>query len=175
MNASAAPASARHRFVPTALGTYVLAAEGSVLTGLWREAQAKYPAAQRLGAPAPPADPLLDEAAQQLTDYLAGLRTDFDLPLAPRGTPFQMRVWDLLRAVSRGTTTTYGRIARDLGSPRAAQAVGAAVGSNPLSIVIPCHRVLGSSGAITGYAGGVETKIALLELEGVLPGSAAGA
>lgn len=165
---SAESAAARHRHVPTALGDYVLAAEGDSLTGLWRAAQSRYPRAERLGLPAPSTDSLLTEAEEQLLAYLAGDRTGFDLPLAPRGTAFQQSVWDLLRAIPRGETTTYRWIARELDRPRAAQAVGAAVGSNPISIVVPCHRVLATSGAMTGYAGGIETKQALLRLEGVL-------
>lgn len=163
----AAP-SPRHRRLPTSLGTYVLAAEGDAVTGLWREEQSHFPSPERLGEPAPATDPVLDTAAEQLLAYLAGEREDFDLPLAPRGTPFQQSVWARLRTIPRGTTTTYGRIAQDLERPRAAQAVGAAVGSNPISIVVPCHRVLGTSGSLTGYAGGIETKQALLVLEGAL-------
>ncbi|GAA1484398.1 methylated-DNA--[protein]-cysteine S-methyltransferase [Brachybacterium fresconis] len=158
----------RHRRLPTPLGTYVIAAEGDAVTGLWREEQSHFPAPDRLGEPTPAADPLLDAAAEQLLAYLAGEREDFDLPLAPRGTAFQHAVWARLRTIPRGTTTTYGRIAQDLERPRAAQAVGAAVGSNPISIVVPCHRVLGTSGSLTGYAGGIETKQALLALEGAL-------
>ena len=158
----------RHRRLPTPLGTYVLAAEGGAVTGLWREEQTHFPTPARLGEPAAATDPLLEAAGDQLLAYLAGEREDFDLPLAPRGTAFQHAVWARLRTIPRGTTTTYGRIAQDLERPRAAQAVGAAVGSNPLSIVVPCHRVLGTSGAMTGYAGGIETKQALLALEGAL-------
>lgn len=162
------PPGPRHRRLPTALGTYVLAAEDGALTGLWREEQSHFPLPARLGEPAPARDPLLDTAEAQLLAYLDGEREDFDLPLAPHGTAFQQAVWARLREIPRGATTTYGRIAQDLGRPRAAQAVGAAVGSNPLSIMIPCHRVLATSGALTGYAGGLETKQALLVLEGAL-------
>jgi methylated-DNA-[protein]-cysteine S-methyltransferase len=159
----------RHRRVATALGEYVIAAEGESITGLWRDAQSHYPRADRLGGTAAAEDALLSAAESQLLDYLAGERTAFDLPLAPRGTDFQRAVWDRLREIPRGATTTYGALARDVGRPRAAQAVGAAVGSNPISIVVPCHRVVGASGALTGYAGGMETKQALLVLEGALP------
>lgn len=164
-----APDSApRHRRVPTPLGDYLIAAEGGALTGVWREAQSHFPAASRLGDPAPATDALLDRAATQLREYLAGEREDFHLPTAPHGTDFQRAVWEHLLQIPRGTTTTYGAIAQALERPRAAQAVGAAVGSNPLSIVVPCHRVLGSAGRLTGYAGGIETKQALLVLEGAL-------
>lgn len=157
-----------HRRITTPLGTYVLAAEPHGLVGVWRLEQKRFPTAPRLGAPIDGAHPVLDEAERQLREYLAGTRTDFELPLAPDGTAFQQAVWQQLAAIPRGRTVTYGEIARALGRPRAAQAVGAAVGSNPLSIVVPCHRVMGSSGALTGYAGGIETKQALLALEGAL-------
>src|SRR5690625_226801 len=165
----ATPVAGRvHRHLETPLGTYVLAADGDDLVGVWREAQKKFPAPARLGEPAAGTHTVLDEAGQQLLDYLAGRRERFELPLAPGGTRFQQAVWDHLSTIPRGTTTTYGEIAGALGRPRAAQAVGAAVGSNPLSIVVPCHRVVGSSGDLTGYAGGMETKRALLILEGAL-------
>ena len=165
----ASPVAGRvHRHLETPLGTYVLAADGDDLVGVWREAQKKFPAPARLGEPAAGRHTVLDEAGQQLLDYLAGRRERFELPLAPGGTRFQQAVWDHLSTIPRGTTTTYGEIAGALGRPRAAQAVGAAVGSNPLSIVVPCHRVVGSSGDLTGYAGGMETKRALLILEGAL-------
>ena len=157
-----------HRRLETTLGTYVLAADGDDLVGVWREAQKKFPTPARLGEPAAGRHTVLDEADQQLLDYLAGRREAFELSLAPGGTRFQQAVWDHLSTIPRGATTTYGEIARALGRPRAAQAVGAAVGSNPLSIVVPCHRVVGSAGGLTGYAGGVETKRALLILEGAL-------
>ena len=161
-------ARTRHRRIATPLGLYLIAAEGAAVTGLWRQDQSRFPGPERLGPAAPSPDPLLDVAEQQLLAYLAGEREEFDLPLDLRGTAFQQEVWTLLRTIPRGSTTTYGQIARALGRPRAAQAVGAAVGANPLSIVVPCHRVVGSSGAITGYAGGIETKQALLLLEGAL-------
>lgn len=160
--------SPRHRRLSTPLGTYVLAAQGDAITGVWRQEQSHFPARERLGEPVAGPDPLLDAAGEQLLAYLAGEREEFDLPLAPRGTAFQQEVWSRLLTIPRGTTTTYGRIAQDLARPRAAQAVGTAVGSNPISIVVPCHRVLGTSGSLTGYAGGIETKQALLVLEGAL-------
>lgn len=162
-------ATIRHRRIDTPLGTYVLAAGDDALIGVWREEQKHFPVVARLGEEAPDEHPVLDAAASQLLAYLAGERTDFDLPLAPVGTPFQHRVWEQLQLIPYGSTTTYGQIAQALDSPRAAQAVGAAVGSNPLSIVVPCHRVLGSNGDLTGYAGGTETKQELLRIEGVLP------
>ena len=107
----------------------------------------------------------LSAAAGQLAEYFAGERTSFDLELAPSGTPFQLRVWQELRRVPYGSTVTYGELARRLGLPRAARAVGAANGQNPLSIVVPCHRVVGSGGSLVGYSGGLGRKRALLELE----------
>ena len=110
-------------------------------------------------------DTLLREAEEQLHAYFAGELVGFELPLAPRGTAFQRRVWDAVAAIPYGTTTTYSRLAADIGSPRATRAVGAANGRNPLPIVVPCHRVIGAAGALTGYGGGLEMKRALLALE----------
>ena len=109
------------------------------------------------------------ETGRQLDEYFAGTRTTFDLPLHPAGTPFQLAVWEQLRTIASGTTTTYGDMAARVGRPGASRAVGAAIGRNPISIIVPCHRVVGSTGALTGYAGGIERKVALLTLEGVLP------
>jgi methylated-DNA-[protein]-cysteine S-methyltransferase len=109
------------------------------------------------------------DAARQLDEYFAGTRTQFDLPLDPAGTAFQLAVWEQLRTIPSGTTTTYGDIAARVGKPHASRAVGAAIGRNPIGIIVPCHRVVGSTGALTGYAGGMDRKIALLTLEGALP------
>ncbi len=109
------------------------------------------------------------ETGRQLDEYFAGTRTTFDLPLHPAGTPFQLAVWEQLRTIASGTTTTYGDMAARVGRPGASRAVGAAIGRNPIGIIVPCHRVVGSTGALTGYAGGIERKVALLTLEGVLP------
>lgn len=106
-------------------------------------------------------------AIDQLSAYFAGDLTDFDLALAPRGTPFQLRVWQALCGIPYGETISYGELARRVGRPKAARAVGAANGANPLPIIVPCHRVIGSTGKLTGFGGGVETKAALLALEGV--------
>lgn len=111
-------------------------------------------------------DPLLVEAVRQLTAYFAGELTEFDLPLDPGGTDFQRRVWDQLRQIGYGETLSYGDIAARLGmKPGASRAVGAANGRNPIGIVIPCHRVVGAAGSLSGYAGGVERKQLLLQLE----------
>lgn len=115
-------------------------------------------------------DPVLQAAAAQLEDYFCGARTAFDLPMRPRGTAFQQRVWTRLRAIPHGTAVTYSRVAADLGMPAAAsRAIGTAVGANPITIAIPCHRVLASDGRITGYSGGdgIATKQLLLDLEGI--------
>ena len=109
--------------------------------------------------------PLLDEAARQLEEYFAGRRREFDLPLAPAGTPFQCAVWAALRGIPYGETRSYKQIASAVGRPAACRAVGMANHRNPLPIVIPCHRVVGVSGALTGYAGGLDIKRKLLAVE----------
>ena len=158
--------------VATELGVVRLAAGAQGLVGLWFDGQRHLPA--RLDGPqAWPGDdahPVLRAAAQQLRQYLAGMRQAFDLPLDLRGgTPFQQAVWRALLLIPRGATTSYGALARQIGQPAAVRAVGAAVGRNPISIVVPCHRVLGAGGALTGYAGGLARKQALLRLEGAPP------
>ena len=114
-------------------------------------------------------DPTLQRAAAQLAEYFAGSRRDFDLPLDPQGTTFQKAVWQGLRRIPYGTTRSYGQLAQELGNPTASRAVGAANGRNPLSIIVPCHRVIGANGTLTGFAGGLEAKRLLLQLEGVSP------
>jgi methylated-DNA-[protein]-cysteine S-methyltransferase len=112
---------------------------------------------------------VLRETEQQLADYFAGRRRQFDLPLdLSHGTAFQQSVWQALLAIAPGRTTSYGALALAVGKPAAVRAVGAAVGRNPISVIVPCHRVLGADGSLTGYAGGLERKRALLELEGAL-------
>lgn len=144
------------------IGPLVLQCDGSALVGIWLPGSADAP-----HATAGPADTApLKAAVQQLTAYFAGQRTTFDLPLALRGTAFQMRVWDQLKAIPHGETISYGELARRVGSPAAARAVGAANGRNPLPIVIPCHRVIGANGKLVGYGGGLAIKEALLKIEG---------
>lgn len=161
-----------YHMIPTPLGTLLATADGSHLTGLHFTGEAHAP---RLAPDwvLDPDLPVLRAAQAQLGEYFAGSRRIFDLPLRPRGTPYQRRVWELLREIPYGTTTTYGAMAVRLGTPGAARAVGAANGRNPLSIVVPCHRAIGAKGALTGYAGGLHRKAALLALEGALPGAAA--
>src|SRR5579875_1082238 len=116
------------------------------------------------------AHPVLDETEQQLREYFAGERKAFGLPLDLRGTSFQKQVWAALLAIPYGETRSYGELARQLGNPAATRAIGAANGRNPLSIVVPCHRVVGSLGKLTGFAGGLEAKSHLLALEGTATG-----
>ena len=157
---------------PSPLGEVRLAASSLGLVGLWFDGQRHLPAQlDGPGAwPATDAHPVLREAARQLQEYLGGTRTCFDLSLDLRGgTPFQQAVWQALCAIPRGRTTSYLAIAQALGNPSAVRAEGAAVGRNPVSVAVPCHRVLGSDGNLTGYAGGLERKRALLRLEEAAP------
>jgi methylated-DNA-[protein]-cysteine S-methyltransferase len=149
------------------LGRMLLAATDRGLAGVWFAGQRHGPDAS--GWPEDAAHPVLAQAVGQLRAYFAGERTTFDLPLdLQAGTPFQQSVWQALLAIPRGGTTSYAELGRRLGRPQAARAIGAAVGRNPLSVVVPCHRVLGTGGSLTGYAGGLERKTALLALEGAL-------
>ena len=112
-----------------------------------------------------PQQPILLETEHQLAEYFAGARSEFDLPLEPEGSAFQKKVWQALRAIPFGQTRSYLDLAKAVGSSKAARAVGAANGKNPLSVIVPCHRVVGANGALTGFAGGLNTKAALLALE----------
>jgi methylated-DNA-[protein]-cysteine S-methyltransferase len=151
----------------SALGGITLAATSQGLAGLWFDQQRHSP---DMTGWLPDADhPVLRAAQQQLTDYFAGRRRHFDLPLdLSHGTAFQQAVWRALLAIPAGRTTSYGALSADIGKPAAVRAVGAAVGRNPISVVVACHRVLGADGSLTGYAGGLERKTALLRLEGAL-------
>jgi methylated-DNA-[protein]-cysteine S-methyltransferase len=152
------------------LGAMLLAATDRGLAGLWFEGQRHAPDGRAVRAWREDAEhPVLREAIAQLADYFAGRRTRFDLPLdLQSGTPFQQSVWQAMCEIPAGRTTSYSALGVQLGRPSAARAIGAAVGRNPLSIVVPCHRVLGAGGALTGYAGGLGRKNALLRLEGAL-------
>ncbi|MFN8074928.1 MAG: methylated-DNA--[protein]-cysteine S-methyltransferase [Kineosporiaceae bacterium] len=167
-----------HAVVDSPVGPLTLVADQGALTGVFMDAQAHRPEGSRFGErvePHPDGDAdarVLAEAARQLEEYFAGGRREFDLPLAARGTAFQERVWAALREIPYGTTWSYGRLAEHIGAPGAARAVGLANGRNPIGIVVPCHRVIGASGALTGYGGGTERKRTLLALEA---GQAAGA
>ena len=112
-----------------------------------------------------PQQPILKETERQLVEYFSGQRSEFDLPLRPGGSDFEQKVWRALRAIPFGQTRTYSDLAIAIGSPKAARAVGAAIGRNPLSIVVPCHRVVGANGSLTGFAGGLAAKATLLSLE----------
>ncbi len=165
LNAIAAACTAQ-TVVTSTLGPVLLARSEHGLVGAWFEGQKAHPGA--LAAPRRDDDALLRAAGQQLVAYLEGKRESFDVPIdLEHGTAFQRAVWLALRRIGRGTTTSYGALARELGSPTAVRAVGAAVGRNPLSVIVPCHRVLGGDGSLTGYAGGLARKRALLRLEGV--------
>lgn len=162
-----------HRIVPSPIGPLTLVVRDGDLIAMWMDAQKHLPEVAAYGLPErvetdDAARVVLQTATTQLEEYFAGDRQEFDLPLAPVGTDFQRAVWMLLRDIGFGTTTTYGRLALALGRPNASRAVGAAVGRNPIGLIVPCHRVLGESGALTGYAGGIERKTWLLQHEGVL-------
>ena len=148
------------------LGGITLASDGENLTGLWFDGQ-KYFASTLDAEHAEKSLPVFDEAAKWLDLYFGRVIPDFTPKLSPRGTGFQRKVWDVLLTIPYGQTVSYGEIAAKLGC-RSAQAVGGAVGRNPISLIIPCHRVLGADGGLTGYAGGVDKKRSLLELEFVL-------
>ncbi len=149
--------------VASPVGRLRLIASDDQLTGIWFEHGRD---ARRADASLVPGESaVLERTKAQLAEYFRGERREFDLPLAPRGTEFQRRVWQRLLSIAYGTTTTYGELARDLGNLNASRAVGLANGSNPIPIVIPCHRVIGANGALTGFGGGLPTKSALLELE----------
>ncbi|MFE4971336.1 methylated-DNA--[protein]-cysteine S-methyltransferase [Kitasatospora sp. NPDC056651] len=175
----------RHTVAGTRLGTITLVADGDAVTGLYFRHHVRRPDQQTFGpAVETAADPLPAEAAEQLHDYFDRRRTGFDLPLRTSGDDFRETVWAALRTIPYGTTTTYGRLAEQLGDPALAQKVGQAVGANPLCVfvpchravgtacatnplpvVVPCHRVLRTDGTLGGYIGGLDAKTTLLNLE----------
>ena len=151
------------------LGGILLASNGAALTGLWFEGQ-KYYAAALTGQHEEKALPVFEQARSWLDIYFGGKEPDFTPPLAPAGSGFRREVWELLRSIPYGKTTTYAELASAIAETRglahmSAQAVGGAVGHNAISVLIPCHRVVGADGSLTGYAGGIDRKIRLLELE----------
>jgi methylated-DNA-[protein]-cysteine S-methyltransferase len=146
------------------LGPMTLAATSSGLAGAWFDGQKHHPGP--LQAPADPRQRFIAQAIAELRDYFDGRRRRFTVALDLHGTPFQRAVWTALLAIPHGATSRYAAIAQDLHAPNASRATGAAVGRNPLSVIVPCHRVLGHDGSLTGYAGGLERKAALLRLEG---------
>jgi methylated-DNA-[protein]-cysteine S-methyltransferase len=154
-----------HVTVPSPVGPLTIVAEGGKIAGLYMDAQRHAPGPESFGLPADPAEEPFAAAVAQLQAYFDGKLTEFDLPLSPAGTEFQRRVWAGLRAIPYGETITYGELASRLGSPAASRAVGLANGKNPIAIVVPCHRVIGSDGSLTGYGGGLDRKRFLLALE----------
>jgi methylated-DNA-[protein]-cysteine S-methyltransferase len=161
------PALQAQSRIPTPLGTMTAAASAAGLAGLWFDDQAHHPGP--LAVPVDAGHPHLQAAARALAAYFDGAATPLDgVALDLHGTPFQRAVWQALVALPRGATSTYGRIAAEVGSPAAVRAAGAAIGRNPVSVLVPCHRVLGQDGGLTGYAGGLHRKTALLQGEGIL-------
>jgi methylated-DNA-[protein]-cysteine S-methyltransferase len=159
--------SRRHATLTTALGELLVVADGDALAGIYFPGHWHPPADGTIGVEvAAGDDALISRLGVELGEYLAGERTAFDLPMAPLGDEFQHAVWAMLRDIPLGSTTSYGELAARLGDRNLARRVGNAVGRNPLSIVVPCHRVVGADGSLTGYAGGLERKRLLLELEG---------
>lgn len=148
--------------VPSPLGEILLAAEDDALTGVWFIDGKYTPAIKEVGNRA---NPVLALGKRWLDVYFSGQEPDFLPPLRLKGTPFQEKVWTLLLEIPYGKTVTYGALARRLGKKMSAQAIGGAVGKNPISIMVPCHRVVGANGSLTGYAGGIDRKRFLLELE----------
>ena len=156
--------------VPSPMGELTLSGDGLNLTGLWMEGQ-KYFGAGLGKTETTDSLPMFTFVKKWLDDYFAGKNPPVTFPLAPPGSGFRKQVWDILLTIPYGTTITYGQIAKELaaktGKPASAQAVGGAVGHNPISIIIPCHRVVGSGRSLTGYAGGIEKKIYILKHEGL--------
>ena len=158
-----APANVVYDVVPTPIDRLVVASDGSAIVGVWMANAEPDDAtwADRCGT-----DSLLDEARRQLTAYFAGRLRTFELPLAPNGTEFQRRVWSALREIPFGTTISYADLARRVSTAAAVRAVGAANGRNPIPIIVPCHRVIGTDGSLTGFGGGLHRKQWLLRHEG---------
>jgi methylated-DNA-[protein]-cysteine S-methyltransferase len=156
----------RYRYVESPIGRLLLQTDGKSLTGLYMDVPSRPPRGIEHWTQDPDAGPL-PAAVLQLEEYFAGKRRDFDLPLRPQGTDFQQRVWRALTEIPYGVTWSYGELARRIGNPNASRAVGLANGQNPISILVPCHRVIGANGSLTGYGGGLERKRWLLAHEGL--------
>lgn len=161
----------QHTVTSSPVGPITLVASDGALVALHMSQQRYAPAPGDLGEPTPGEDAagedgsVLAEAARQLAAYFDGTRTEFDLPLVMDGTPFQRRVWTALRDIPYGVTVSYGQLAGRIGQPSASRAVGLANGRNPIGIIVPCHRVVGADGSLTGYGGGIERKRYLLAHE----------
>ncbi|MGD8112747.1 methylated-DNA--[protein]-cysteine S-methyltransferase [Vibrio sp. TRT 17S01] len=153
-----------YTIISTPLGKLTLQASDEGITGTWFETHTTKP--EQLGIESP-SHFVLQQAAKELTEYFAGKRTTFEVAVAASGTDFQRKVWQALRTIPYGQTWSYQQLAEAIDNPKAVRAVGLANGKNPVSIIVPCHRVIGKNGKLTGYAGGVERKEALLKLEGV--------
>lgn len=151
-----------HTTIDSPVGPLTLVATDGKLSGLFMDQQRHRPPAEFFGEPD---ETPFGEVTRQLTEYFARERTDFDLPLALAGTDFQRTVWGALQEIPYGETWSYGELAEHIGRPTASRAVGLANGKNPISIVVPCHRVIGSGGSLTGYGGGIERKRYLLDFE----------
>ncbi|MQA91051.1 MAG: methylated-DNA--[protein]-cysteine S-methyltransferase [Gemmatimonas sp.] len=150
------------------IGDLRLTSDGEFLTGIWMlDPDDEVQPRSRTGMSWVRTSSPFKHAREQLIAYFTGGLSEFTLPLATRGTPFQMRVWEGLRSIPYGQTISYGELAHRIGDPKAVRAVGSANGRNPLPIVLPCHRVIGADGSLTGYGGGLDRKRTLLELEGV--------
>lgn len=175
MSATSAEAtSTRHVVIDSPVGELTIVRDDDGLTGLYFPQHWTHPDTSAFGPRVDPADDHgFDEALTQLDEYFAGERREFGLPLNPHGSDRARQVWQLLAEIPYGQTTTYGALARQLGHGISPRAIGGFVGHNPLSIFIPCHRVVGSTGKLTGYAGGLERKQRLLELENAVPAPAA--
>ena len=163
-----------HTVIDSVVGTLTLVAEEGVIVGLYMDLQRHRPDDEALGEPDPRGREVepFKAAADQLDAYFAGELTRFDVPLAPHGSEFQQRVWAGLQEIPYGRTESYGELAERIGSPGGARAVGLANGKNPIGIIIPCHRVVGADGSLTGYGGGIERKKQLLDLELAISGTA---
>lgn len=175
MTAPTEPAGRSHTVVGSPYGPLTLVAEGGHLIGLYMDEQRHRPQESGFGVrlPEPTGTPFA-ETARQLTEYFDGRRDTFDLPLRLHGTAFQQRVWAALSEIPAGQTWTYGQLAEHIGRPTASRAVGLANGKNPISVIVPCHRVVGSDGSLTGYGGGLARKQALLRHEHARPADSGG-
>lgn len=162
------PKPTGHTMIDSPVGTLTLVVVEDQLVGLYMEQQRHRPEQNHFGPYLDPSN--VSAVVEQLEEYFAGARTVFELPIALTGTPFQRRVWFALNSIPYGETLTYGELAREIGQPTAARAVGLANGKNPVSIVVPCHRAIGADGSLTGYGGGLARKQQLLALEQTVSG-----
>ncbi|MFF3862498.1 methylated-DNA--[protein]-cysteine S-methyltransferase [Streptomyces sp. NPDC002209] len=165
MSTTGTMSTKQHTVVESPYGALTLVATDGVLSGLYMTGQRHRPAEESFGERVAATEEPFPEVVRQLTAYFAGELTEFDVPVRLEGTAFQRSVWDELVRIPYGETWSYGELAARLGKPNASRAVGLANGKNPVSIIVPCHRVIGASGSMTGYGGGVERKVRLLAFE----------